>query len=158
MNASMRAALSGLCAAGALAVSLPAFAQPPFFFEGDMVSGRPPEGVQAPVCVLASQFKRGDQVVWRVRVLDAATGKPLDDKGLKNLQVELPDGQKFSAKYGAHPPKGAPSDYFWSAAWRIPADYPTGSLSYTVTAVDVKGRSATWQPFKMAPSQLTVVP
>lgn len=150
--------LSSLCVAGALAAAAPAFAQPPFFFEGDMVRGRPPEGVKAPVCVLASQFKRKDTVVWRLRVLDAASGQPLDDKALKSLQVELPDGRKFGAKYGPHPPKGTPSDHFWSAAWEIPADYPTGTLSYTVTAVDQKGRSATWQPFRMAPSQLTIVP
>jgi hypothetical protein len=150
--------LYAICAAGALAQSAPARAQPAFFFEGDMVTGRPPAGVKAPVCVLASQFKRKDTVVWRVRVLDAASGRALDDKALKSLQVELPDGQKFAAKYGPHPPKGQPSDHFWSVAWEIPADYPTGTLSYTVTAVDQKGRSATWQPFRMAPSQLAIVP
>jgi hypothetical protein len=150
--------LSSLCAAGVLGASAPALAQPPFFFEGDMVTGRPQPGVKAPVCVLASQFRRKDMVVWRIRVLDAATGQPLDDKALKSLQVELPNGQKFGAKYGPHPPKGTPSDHFWSAAWEIPADYPTGTRSYTVSAVDQQGRSATWQPFKMAPSQLTIVP
>ena len=154
----MRTALYVLCTAAALAGSPPALAQPPFFFEGDMVTGRPPEGVKAPVCVLASQFKRGETVVWRVRVRDAATGQPLDDKALKALQVELPDGQKFPLKYGPHPPKGAPTDYFWATSWQIPAGYPTGTLSYTVAAVDQQGRSATWQPFRMAPSQLTIVP
>ena len=151
--------LRALCAAAALAAASPSLlAQPAFFFEGDMVRGRPPEGVKAPVCVLASQFKRKDTVVWRLRVLDASSGQPLDDKALKRLQVELPDGPKFGAKYGPHPPKGTASDHFWSVAWEIPADYPTGTLSYTVTAVDHNGRSATWQPFRMAPSQLTVVP
>lgn len=154
----VRAVLYAVCCAGAVTVSAPAQAQPPFSFEGDMVRGRPQPGEKTPVCVLASQFKRKDMVVWRIRVLDRATGEPLDDKALKSLQVELPDGQKFAAKYGPHPPKGKPSDYFWSVAWEIPADYPTGTLSYTVNAVDQQGRAATWQPFKMAPSQLTVIP
>jgi len=29
--------------------------------------------------------------------------------------------------YGGHPPRGS-IDYFWSAGWVIPDDYPTGSL------------------------------
>jgi hypothetical protein len=144
--------------AGMLAGGSSVLAQPPFFFEGDMVLGTPQPGVKAPVCVLTSQFKRGDMVVWRIRVLDPATGHGLDDKALKNVEVRLPNGQKFAARYGGHPPKGTPTDYFWSAAWRIPADYPTGSLSYTVNAAGQQGRSATWQPFKMALSQFTVVP
>ncbi|HZM36414.1 MAG TPA: hypothetical protein VFC18_18260 [Burkholderiales bacterium] len=158
--ASRRMACPGLAAFAVLLAlhAPPGFAQPPFFFEGDMVTGRPPAGVKAPVCVLASQFRRNETVVWRVRVLDAASGQALDDKTLKTVHVELPDGQKFPMKFGPHPPKGQPADHFWAISWRIPADYPTGTLSYTVSAVDQQGRSATWQPFRMAPSQLTVVP
>jgi hypothetical protein len=158
MKRSSRAALLVLGTAGALLGSPPAFSQPTFFFEGDMVRGEPQPGVKAPVCVLASQFKRGDQVVWRIRVLDPATGQGLDDKALKSVQVQLADGQTLNARYGGHPPKGKPSDYFWSVSWKIPADYPTGSLSYTVKAVGQDERSASWAPFKMAPSQLTVTP
>ncbi len=91
-----------------------------FFFEGDMVRGDQ-AGAPGPFCVLNSQFKRLEKVVWRVRVLDAA-GKPLDDKGLKSLEIELPDGQKIAARFGPHPPPrlGPAADYFWSAAWIIP--------------------------------------
>src|SRR5215831_919629 len=64
-----------------------------FFFEGDLVRGDQ-EGAPGPFCVLTNQFKRLEKVVWRVRVLDQ-TGKPLDDKGLKSLVVELPDGQSL---------------------------------------------------------------
>src|SRR6266700_7229450 len=72
------------------------------FFEGDIVRGDQ-EGAPGPGCVLNSQFKHLEKVVWRLRILDAA-GKPLDDKGLKSLVVELPDGQKLAARFGVHPP------------------------------------------------------
>ena len=39
----------------------------------------------------------------------------------------------------------------------IPADYPTGSLLYKVVATDLDGRTHTWEPFKRAPTQLTVI-
>jgi hypothetical protein len=125
------------------------------FFEGDMVRGVQQAGMTGPACVLASQFRRKESVVWRVRVLDA-TGKAADAGALKSAVVELADGQKFPMRFGPHP-RGKTDDYFWSAAWIIPADYPTGTLTYKVTAVDLAGRSHTWEPFRIQPSQLTVI-
>jgi hypothetical protein len=61
------------------------------------------------------------------------------------------------AKFGGHPPRGTPTDFFWSLHWVIPADYPTGSLVYKVVATDLDGRTQTWEPFKRAPTQLTVI-
>jgi hypothetical protein len=122
---------------------------PEFFFEGDMVRGH--------ACVLASQFKRTQAVVWRVRVLDAKTGQSVDNKGLKSLVVQLSDGQSFPLKFGDHP-KGHPiTDHFWAGSWNIPADYPTGSFSYKVIATDLAGAAVDWKPFDSAPSELTVV-
>jgi hypothetical protein len=57
-----------------------------------------------------------------------ATGKQLDNTGLKSVVVELSDGQKFPAHFGGHPPS-APTDYLWSTSWSIPADYPTGTFN-----------------------------
>jgi hypothetical protein len=127
------------------------------FFEGDLVRGAQP-GAPGPFCVLSNQFKHLEKVVWRIRVLDE-TGQSLDDKGLKSVVVELPDGQKLAAKYDRHPPavQGPALDYFWTAVWTIPAAYPNGSLGYKVVATDLAGRSQTWEPFKSKPSQLTVV-
>ena len=70
--------------------------------------------------------------------------------------VELSDGQKIQASYRARPPVNVraafglsePADYFWSAAWLIPQDYPTGSLSYRVVATDMQGNTQSWMPFK----------
>ncbi len=125
------------------------------FIEGDIVRGNTPAGITGPVCVLANQFKRKEKVVFRIRVRDVA-GAPLDDKALKSIMVELSDGQKFAADYRARPPVSVrktlglsePMDYFWSAAWLIPEDYPTGTLSYKVVATDMQGNAQSWTPFK----------
>ena len=127
------------------------------FFEGDLVRGLQ-QGAPGPFCVLANQFKRLERVIWRIRVLDQS-GQSLDDKGLKSLVVELPDGQKLAARYGPHPPpaSGPATDFFWTAAWNIPTSYPSGTFAYKVVATDGDGAAHSWEPFKRAPSQLTVV-
>ena len=147
-------ALSVAC----LASAAPADAQNTtrlLFFEGDMVR-HALEGQAGPFCVLANQFKRKEAVAWRIRILDQ-TGAQADDKMLKSVIVELSDGQKLPAKFGGHPPRGTPTDFFWSLHWVIPADYPTGSLVYKVATTDVDGRTQSWEPFKRQPTQLTVV-
>ena len=135
------------------------------FIEGDIVRGNTPNGVTGPVCVLANQFKRKENVVFRIRVRNVV-GEPLDDKNLKSLVVELSDGQKFPAAYRSRPPNAVraafglsgPTDYFWSAAWLIPQDYPTGSLSYRVVATDTQGNTQSWTPFKDPRSLPLVMP
>jgi len=134
----------------------PAVAADKLFFEGDMVRGRPKSGPTGPVCVLTSQFKQGEMVVWRVRVLDPAKSEQLGKAGLKSLVVELPDGEKVKMHFGTHPRKKA-TDSFWSGSWQIPANYPTGSLSYKVVATDQGGKVHSWTPFNVRNSQLTVV-
>jgi hypothetical protein len=135
------------------------------FIEGDIVRGNTPAGITGPVCVLANQFKRKENVVFRIRVRSVA-GVPLDDKSLKGIVVELSDGQKLPASYRARPPVNVrtafgltePLDYFWSAAWLIPQDYPTGSLSYRVVATDTQGNTQSWMPFKDPRSLPMVMP
>ena len=106
-------------------------------------------GLRAQQCVPASE-----KVVWRTRVLDA-DGKVLGKDDLKSVVVELQDGKKVEAAFGGHPPR-APTDNLWAAAWIVPADYPTGTFNYKVTATDNKGNSVTWEPFKVASSQLRI--
>jgi hypothetical protein len=125
------------------------------FFEGDIVRGAQ-QGAPGPVCVLNNQFKHLEKVVWRFRIRDAE-GKALDDKGIKGIVVELPDGTKVPAAYGGHPPPN-PTDHFWAAAWIIPAGYPNGTFVYKATATDLAGNSATWEPFVRTTSQLQVMP
>jgi hypothetical protein len=140
---------------GAALLSIGASAQAAnLFIEGDIVRGAQ-AGAPGPACVLNGQFKHLEKVVWRFRVRDQ-NGNALDEKGLKSLVVELPDGQKMEAKYGGHPPGNASVDNFWTAIWIIPASYPNGSLTYKAVASNGSD-TATWQPFLSKPSQLQVV-
>ena len=135
------------------------------FVEGDIVRGNTPNGATGPVCVLANQFKRKENVIFRIRVRNVA-GEPLDDKNIKTLVVELSDGKKFPAAYRPRPPMSVrtafglkePTDYFWTAAWLIPQDYPTGSLSYRVVATDMQGNTQDWVPLKDPRSLPVVMP
>ena len=122
-------------------------------------------GVKNPqdICVVSSRFQQGLTVVWQIKVYDPATGKPMDDKALDSVVVSLKDGQTFEAHYGPHPgappgqPQPPPTDYFWTSAWGIPNDYPTGSVPFTVTAKSKDGRAGTFSEFNVAPALLTVV-
>jgi hypothetical protein len=125
------------------------------FFEGDVIRGAQ-AGAPGPLCVLNNQFKHLEKVVFRIRVLDQA-GNALDDKGLKSVYIELSNGQKLQAFYGQHPPRGTAADFFWTAAWIVPDDYPNGTFSHKVTATDLQDRAQSWQSFKIASSQFTVV-
>jgi hypothetical protein len=122
----------------------------------DMVSGSGGTVKAKAACVLTSQYLRGNQVVFRVRVYDPVTGKPMDDKALSSVTITLPDGQVFNARYGGHP-ANTPADYFWAASWAIPDNYPTGTLSYQATAKSVDGRTGTFDTFNVTPSLLTVI-
>jgi hypothetical protein len=123
------------------------------FFEGDMERGN--QAGAPPACVLNNQFLHLEKVVWRVRVRDAS-GKALDDKGIKGVMVEMPDGQKIQGRYSGHPPR-QPTDTFWSVAWIIPEGYPTGTFAPKVVATDLEGKTHTWQPFNVSSSQLIVL-
>jgi len=125
------------------------------FFEGDVIRGNQPGAPGAP-CVLNNRFQRLEKVVFRFKIIDA-DGKPLDDKGVKSLFVELPSGQKLQAGYGQHPPRGEAADHFWTAAWIIPTEQPTGTFAYKATLTNNQGQTQTWEPFKIRSSQFTVL-
>ncbi len=122
----------------------------------DMVTGSGGTVAPAAVCVLDNVYKPGEEVVFRIRVYDPATGAQMDNKALSSVTVSLPDGQSFNASYGGHPSTN-PLDHFWSYCWVIPNNYPTGTISYTATATAVDGRTGTFDNFNVQPSLLTVV-
>ncbi len=130
--------------------------------QGDTV--RSPVGLTAEEkvflsCVQQSRFPQGSRIVWRYRVLDPLTNKALDDKAIKEFTVTLPDGKSAAFKYGGHggPDKEHPAEYFWTTGFTIPADYPTGLFSYQIKATSVDGAVGTFDQFKVAAAQLTIV-
>ena len=150
-------------AAVALSAALLGFAGPAqaqqaqkLFIDGDIVRGNTAMGATGPICVLNSQFKRGENVVFRMRVR-TVNGELLDEKGVKSITVELTDGRKLNARYGGHPPR-SPTDFFWTAAWMIPEGFPTGTLGYKVTATDMHGNSQTWEPMREYRSWVVIIP
>jgi hypothetical protein len=128
---------------------------PKLVFQFDTVRGAGPTA-QGPGCVLNSQFKRKEAVIWRVRIVDPKTGKDVDDKGVKSLHIELSNGEKVPMSFHGHPPKDS-TDHFWSGGWIVPEDHPTGSFGYTIVATGADGALTKMKPFNVAGSQLTVV-
>jgi hypothetical protein len=121
----------------------------------------------ADICVESSRYFLGQEIVWRIRVLDEAH-RPMDNKQLKSVVVEIPGGPTLNASYGGHPgnPGATPTDYFWSAVWTIPGPgdstypdgYPTGTFPYQVLATALHGkRTGTFNDFNVHPSLLTIV-
>lgn len=127
---------------------------------GDIVQGGqniPEDQRSLRSCVLSSRFARNSQIVWRARVIDPTTGEPMDDTMLDKVEVTLSDGQVFEMEFGAHPPEpNPPRDYYWTGAWLVPKDYPTGTLGYTVVATGADGRTGEFKPFDIAPSLPTI--
>lgn len=132
---------------------------PPLILYADTVLGSAGLSNPKDACVLDNRFQPGQTVVWRIKVYDPATGSDMDSAALQSVQVTLPDGQVFSTQYGPHPgkPGATPTDYFWSAGWSIPQEYPTGSLPYRVDATGSDGRTGKFTEFNVFPSLLTIV-
>lgn len=120
-----------------------------YWLHADVIRGS--SGAIGPVGVQTNVFKQGEEVVFRARVLDNATGqdpgqqgkgpKVLQDLGLK-VTAYLDDGQSFPMAYGqsAAQARGAGA-WFWSASWKIPATYTAphdgAELSIGVAALNL---------------------
>jgi hypothetical protein len=105
-------------------------------------------------CIQANKFAHNEQIVWRVRVIDGATGEALDDQAVSTVELKLPD-ETLTLKYGPHPKKD-PFESFWTVSWVVPEDYPSGTIPYTLTAAGSDGRSGSYEQFKVPPAMLTV--
>ena len=123
------------------------------FFEGDIVR-HAVRGMVGPFCVLQNRFMRGEAVAWRLRVLEP-DGSIADDSVLSSVVVELGNGETIDLDYGPH--GDPPTDYFWASSWTIPANHPTGTLGYKVTATLQDGSVVTWEPFTRPGTQLMIV-
>jgi len=116
-------------------------------------------------CILTNRFKRGQKVGFRMTAFDGGSGEV---ENTATLTVHVTAGGKtFDApmrwRGAAGPSAPAPRGYLrspvelWTGSWVVPADAPTGTLSYTVTATDKFGRTASFTPFSAEASQLVIV-
>lgn len=104
-------------------------------------------------CVLASRYSAGDKIVFRMNALDANNVQMEDAK----LQVHLSTGEVLDMELGVHsPPDAKDPAKFWTAAYPVTEDTPTGTLEYYVTAEagDAKGE---FRPFNVQPSLITII-
>ncbi len=97
-------------------------------------------------CTPDSVFKRGMRLVWRFEIFDISTGKRITDKDNATVKINLPGAEgptpRFTQRGGGRIPD---APWMWSAGWEIPADYPLGSLDYTISITSKDGRSYTWK-------------
>ena len=151
-----------LVAIGAVAVlgamAMPALAQAPdkipVFLYVDTVNGtRPAPGTPPrPVgCTQTNNFKRGEQVVFRIWGSVADTGAILNTEIVKYAYVRLPGVPNLKLNWGPH---GAQSNrvWFWTLAWIVPKNYPLGSA---MTQVVFKTENNTFGRFDY---ELQIVP
>ncbi len=138
------AASNSSAAAPASGAAAPAAAASRIYIYADTVigsKGMSTDEVPLRSCTEQSRFAPGEELGWRIKVYDAATGQELKDTDMASVQIKLGDGQTFDGKYAGHG-KPQPTDFFWSKFWVVPEGYPTGLLPYTITATTTDGRTA----------------
>lgn len=136
-------------AAVVMALCISAFAASPLYYlQADIVRGAEgaPEG---PVCVPNAVFLPGESIVWRAKIFDTSTGDVLTAGQIEELgitmQVSMSDGTTVDLGYKGHPP-GANLDYYFTSHLVIPDDEPVGTITWTLTAKDSAGNTATFEP------------
>lgn len=95
-------------------------------------------------CWQTSIFQRGNRVVWRMWVVDAASGKPLTADDVKYVYIKVPGSPNLPFSFGKHGSLNI-SPYFWTAVFAVPADYPLGTLAYKVVVKSKDGRFGTFE-------------
>lgn len=113
-------------------------------------------------CILTNRFKRGQRIGFRMTAIDGGTGEIENTATLVvhvthgGMTIDVPMRWRGAA---ATAPPGylrAPLE-LWTGSWTVPDDAPTGMVTYTVTATDGFGRTASFRPFPYETSQLAIV-
>jgi hypothetical protein len=113
-------------------------------------------------CYATSRFKRGQRAGFRMTAIDGGTGE-VENTAVMGIHIthggktiDLPmrwrGNQPFPQQEYVRPPVE-----MWTGVWEIPADAPIGTVSYTITATDRFGRTATYSPFPNHLSQFAIV-
>lgn len=125
----------------------------------DVVLGAGPGVPPNQICAIRSTFPQDNDIVFRAQVIDPTTGLGLDDTQLASVTVTLPDGSVQNLAYGMHPPGPMQPKYqYWTYAFHIPADYPTGEFKYAILATDLQGNTFTPIIFPVGAPTVQIVP
>jgi hypothetical protein len=121
-------------------------------------------------CILLSRFKRGMRMGFRMTAIDGGTGETENTAVITGhitytsrtkgkLTVDFPMRWRGAAGPNAPVPNGylrVPLE-LWTGFWVVPDDAETGMISYTMTATDKFGRTASFRPFPDIGSQVYIV-
>ena len=128
---------------------------------GDLASFDNP--ATAPMhCVLTNRFRRGQRVGIRMTAIDGGSGE-IEHTAVLTAHltvagrlIDVPMRWRGAGGFPAAEYPRQPAE-MWTGVWIVPDDAPIGRLTYTVTATDRFGRTATFSPFINLVSQLTIV-
>ena len=113
-------------------------------------------------CILTNRFKRGQRVGFRMTAIDGGTGETENTATMvvhvnyMSQTIDVPTRWRGVGGFPAAEYPRQPSE-MWTGVWVVPMDAQPSRLSYTVTATDQFGRSATFTPFINVIPQLTIV-
>jgi hypothetical protein len=128
---------------------------------GDLASFDNPPTVPTH-CILTNRFKRGQRVGFRMTAFDGGTGETENTTTMvvhvnyMGQTIDVPTRWRGVGNFPAAEYPRQPSE-MWTGVWVVPMDAQPGRLSYTVTATDKFGRTATFSPFVNVVPQLTIV-
>jgi hypothetical protein len=113
-------------------------------------------------CVGQTRYKRGERIGFRMTAVDGGTGEVENTAVVvahltyAGKTIDVPMRWRGQGNYPMDQYLRAPRE-MWTGGWAVPADAVPGTLSYTVTATDRFGRTASFTPFAAIPSQLAII-
>ena len=128
---------------------------------GDVASFDVP-GTLPTHCILTNRFKRGQRMGFRMTAIDGGSGEVENTAVLvahvkyAGTTIDVPMRWRGQGGFPAAEYPRQPSE-MWTGVWVVPADAQPATLSYTVTATDRFGRTATFSPFINVVSQIAIV-
>ncbi len=119
----------------------------------DSVNGTGPKGTAPrPLgCTQTNVYKRGEQFVLRSWGNDLSTGALLTNDNVTEAHYAVPGQPNVTLNWGAHGTVGS-KVFFWSGPWAIPADYPLGDVTITVSYTLTSGKVGTFD------YRITIIP